>query len=271
MPNPAPAASGETGWMQAFNPEAVPVALLLLLGTVLAVRLLNRLMQRLSERITPRRLLIKQINTLLAFTAYVVMSIVTANKLFTLSPEAIFALSGTIAVTVGFALKDVAASFMAGISILITKPFQVGDRIHFGGYYGEVKEIGLRTVKLVTLDDQLVTIPSNKFLTDPVASANAGELDSMVVIKAYISLAADHRRAKEIMQEAVLASQYLYLEKPFTVIMRQHLCEQGQVLLELTAKAYVYDTRFEEAFESDVSDRTLTAFRKEDITIQAAA
>lgn len=60
---------------------------------------------------------------------------------FNLSSEAFLAISGTTAVTIGFALKDVAASFMAGISILTNKLFQVGDRISFGGYYGEVTEI----------------------------------------------------------------------------------------------------------------------------------
>ncbi|MEO1175064.1 MAG: mechanosensitive ion channel domain-containing protein, partial [Myxococcota bacterium] len=156
---------------------------------------------------------------------------------------------------------------LAGISILTNKPFQVGDRIAFGGYYGEVKEIGLRTVRLVTLDDNLVTIPSNKFLTEAVASANAGELDCMVVMPFFIAATADHLRASEIVRESILASKYLFLGKPLVVLISNQLTRDGRVYVELTAKAYVFDTQHEKAFGSDVTDRVLRAFKSERIPL----
>ena len=146
--------------LEFFNPHALPYAIAIILGTVVAVRLLAKLSDRLAERMVQRRLVVKQLNTVIGFAAYLVAAIVALTSVFKLSSEAVFALSGTIAVAAGFALKDVASSFMAGLSILITKPFQVGDRISFAGYYGEVREIGLRNVRLVTLDDNLVTIPN---------------------------------------------------------------------------------------------------------------
>jgi small-conductance mechanosensitive channel len=260
---PDPTQTG--GLLEAFNPDAIPVAAGWIFGTVLAVKLLIRGIERISRRFESRRLILKQMSTLAAFVAYTVSFVLAFNALFNLSSEALFALSGTLAVTAGFALKDVAASFFAGISILVNKPFRVGDRISFGGYYGEVREIGLRSIRIVTLDDNLVTVPSNKFLTDPVASANAGELDCMVVTTFYIPVTADHARARKIVQDAVVSSKYLYLEKPFTVLVREYLTGQGHVLVQLTAKAYVFDMRFEKAFESDITDRVLGAFRNEGI------
>ncbi|MBN2341718.1 MAG: mechanosensitive ion channel [Deltaproteobacteria bacterium] len=254
---------GTNNLMQAFNPGAIPYALAWVLGAFVLMRITRRVLRSLSERMAAYRLTIKQLDTLLSFLVYLVAFILAATSLFTLSSEALLALSGTIAVTAGFALKDVAASFMAGLAILFTKPFQVGDRISFGGYYGEVKEIGLRSVRLVTLDDNLVSIPTNKFLTEPVASANAGELDCMVVMNFYVSPAADHKRAREIVDEAVLASKFLYLGKPMTTLLTHRLTEQGQLLVEIVAKAYVYDARQEKAFASDVTDRVLSAFRQE--------
>ena len=40
----------------------------------------------------------------------------------------------------------------AGITLLLDRPFQVGDRISFDGHYGEVVEIGLRTVRVLDLE-----------------------------------------------------------------------------------------------------------------------
>lgn len=257
--------SGTGGLMQSFNPEAVPYALAWILGSYVAMRFTRRILRSLSERMATHRLTIKQLDTLLSFFVYLAAFVLAITSLFTLSSEVLLALSGTIAVTAGFALKDVATSFMAGLSILITKPFQVGDRIRFGQYYGEVKEIGLRTVRLVTLDDNLVTIPTNSFLTDPVASANAGQLDCMVLMTYYIPQSADHRRAREIVEEAVLASKYLFLGKPIDTLIDTKLTAKGTVLVEIVAKAYVYDARQEKAFASDVTDRVLHKFRTEAI------
>lgn len=260
-----PEMSEAAGLFQAFNPSAIPYALAIIIGAFVFARVSRMLMHSLSERMPKYRLMIKQIQTFLSFFIFVSSFVLAFNSLFRLSSEVLFALSGTLAVMVGFALKDVAASFMAGISILVNKPFQVGDRISFGGYYGEVKEIGMRTVKLVTLDDNLVSIPSNKFLTDSVASANAGELDCMVVMNFFISPENDHKRAKEIVEEAVLASKYLYLGKPFDVLMSNRLVDYGTLVIEFIAKAYVFDMRYEKAFASDVTDRVLTAFNREGI------
>lgn len=250
-----------TGLLEAFNPDALPVAAAWIVGTIIAVKIVSKLLVRVSERFSSRRLLLKQASALFTFAAYVVAVVLAFNTLFNLSSEAVFALSGTIAVTVGFALKDVAASFMAGISILIAKPFQVGDRVTFRGFYGEVKEIGLRSVRIVTLDDNLVTVPSNAFLTEAVANANAGSLDCMVVITFHVDAAADHRRAREIVNDAVVSSKYLYLGKPYTVLVSSAVAQNGQAYVVLTAKAYVYDMRREKDFASDVTDRSLSAFR----------
>lgn len=257
--------------LEFLNPSAIPGAVAVVAVTVVVVRLLDRALRRLSVRFTRQRLLIGQTTAVVAFLGYSVAGLTAFGMVFNLSPQALLAVSGTVAVTLGFAFKDVAASFLAGISILTNKPFQVGDRISFGGFYGEVKEIGLRTVRLVTLDDNLVTIPSNKFLTDPVASANAGELDCMVVMPFFVDAVADHARAKEIVREAVLASKYLYLGKPLVVLLSNHVSEHGRLIVELTAKAYVYDTRHEKAFGSDVTDRVLSAFKREGISLPGAA
>jgi len=258
-------ADAPMGFLEFLDPEGVPVALLVFVLAFVALRATERVSERLSEKLVAKRLLIKQTNTLIAFAVYLVATMIAASAVLELSAQAVFALSGTIAVTLGFAFQDVAASFLAGIPILINKPFQVGDRISFGGFYGEVKEIGLRTVRLVTLDDNLVTIPSNSFLTAPVASANAGELDCMVVMTYWTTPAADHARARQIIHDAVMASKYLYLGKPFGVLVATRLSDTGRMAIEYTAKAYVYDALHEKAFASDVTERVLTAFREEGI------
>jgi small-conductance mechanosensitive channel len=236
----------------------------LLLGLALS-KLCQRGLAQLANRFSQKRLVIKQWTTFIVFAVYGVTLLLAAVILFDFSSQTIFALSGGAAVTVGFALKDVAAGLLSSLSILATKPFQVGDRVSFQGHYGEITEIGLRTVRMVTLDDNLVTIPSNAFLTEAVASANAGQLDCMVIIPVFLDAKADLPRAKELMQDAVLASRYLYLGKPFTVLTSAEISSDGTAYIKLIAKAYVYDARYEKAFLSDVTEQLISCFHAEGI------
>jgi len=166
----------------------------------------------------------------------------------------------TLGVAFAFAFKDLLASLMAGVILLIDEPFQVGDRITFGVHYGEVADIGLRSVRLVTLDDNLVTIPNAVFLTEAVASANAGQLDCMVVIPLYIGAAESFYRARRLAYEAAVTSRYVYLEKPVvTQITDEFLGERFVTVIRI--KAYVFDARYETSFVSDVTERVKIAFR----------
>ena len=225
---------------------------------------LKRTLNDLGERFTDRRLTFKKAAALGRFVLYLLAIILIAFSTLNLSSEAILGLVTTLGVAFAFAFKDFFASLMAGIILLVDEPFQVGDRISFGGYYGEVTEIGLRSVRLVTLDDNLVTIPNSAFLTDPVASANAGALDCMVVIPIYVGAGESFYRARRLVYEAAVTSKFVFLDKPVvTQITDEFLGERFVTVIRV--KAYVFDARFEKSFVSDVTERVKVAFRQEDI------
>jgi len=220
---------------------------------------LRRLVTRLGERFTERRLLLQQISTIVRFSVYIVTFIIVIKSMFKLEKETILALTGTIAVSVGFALKDLVSSVLAGITILFDRPFQVGDRVTFGGLYGEISSIGLRSVRMVTLDDSLVTIPNNKFLTDVVTSGNAGALHMQIVMDYYVAPDSDLPRAIRIVNEAIRTSRFVYLELPVVVLVNE-VIQESYVATRLRGKAYVLDVRYEKAFETDVTRSVKTAF-----------
>ena len=242
-----------------FRVSGIIPALVVVGAVILSIKILNAMTRRFGERFAERRLLAQQVSTVLRFSIYIFAFIVVSRLLLRLDDKSLLALTGTIAVTVGFALKDLAASVIAGFTILFDRPFQVGDRVTFAGQYGEITSIGLRSVRMVTLDDSLVTIPNNKFLTDVVVSGNAGALDMQVVMDFYIAQDADLARAKEIVYEAVRTSRFVYLEKPVVVLIND-LIHETYLATRLRAKAYVLDVRYEKLFETDVTERVKAGF-----------
>ncbi len=234
-------------------------ALIFIVIAALLLRLVTGFTRRLGERFTKQRLLAHQIQTMVSFLVYIVTFWLVVSSVFVLEKETMLALAGTIAVSLGFAFKDLAASVLAGITILFDRPFQVGDRVTFGAHYGEITHIGLRSVRMTTLDDSVVTIPNNRFLTEVVVSGNAGQLFMQIVMDYHIAPEADVATAKRIVYEALRTSRFVYLEKPVVVLVNE-LITDGYVATRLRAKAYVLDMRYEKAFETDVTERVKAGF-----------
>jgi len=145
------------------------------------------------------------------------------------------------------------------VLIIFDRPFQIGDRVSFGGEYGDIVSIGLRSVKLRTLDDCTVTIPNNLFLSEVTSSANSGHLEMQTVINFYIGLDQDVHRARDLIREAAATCRYVYLPNPIDVLAWQQPLD-GCIAMQMQVKAYVLDTKYEKDFQTDVVMRTHRAF-----------
>lgn len=224
-------------------------------------KVITSLSQKIEHRFSSKRLLVLQVATVLSFCVYIFGSIFIIYGVIRPPKELMIAIGGSAAVAIGLSLKDLVSSLVAGLILLFDRPFQVGDRVSFGETYGEIKSIGLRAVRLLTLDDNLVTIPNSKFVTDVVASGNAGSLDMMVCVSFYVSVNNDLQLLKETITEILYTSRYVYLKRTVAVVAKEMIA--GELLvIELTAKAYVLDVKFEKAFQTDIVTRVEEAFNQ---------
>lgn len=257
----APDAEVIEQFAQMIRWSGVLTSIVVIFGAWLVVRFTRDLVERLSKQFANRRLLLHKIATFFQFIVYVSTGVAVILLSFHLDEKVLAVIGGTVAVSVGFAVKDLVASFIAGIMIMIDRPFQVGDRIDFGGQYGDVTAIGLRSVRVTTLDDNVVTIPNNKFLNDITSCGNYGALDMQVVMDFHIGVDQDVGLARSIVNEAAVTSRYVYLPKPVVVLVSQVIADH-YVAVRLRVKSYVLDTKYEKAFETDVNMRVLGAFRE---------
>lgn len=241
--------------------SGVLTSILVVAGAFLALRFLRDSVERLSRRFPNRRFVFQKFATFLQFFVYVLTGVTVLALSFHIDDSALALIGGTVAVSVGFAIKDLVASFIAGIMIMLDRPFQVGDRVSFGGQYGDITAIGLRSVRLQTLDDNTVTIPNNKFLNEITSNGNYGALDMQVVMDFLVGVDQDVLLAREVVSEAAVSSRYIYLPKPVVVLVDQAVSE-NLVSVRLRLKAYVLDTKYEKAFVTDVNLRVMQAFRR---------
>jgi small conductance mechanosensitive channel len=76
-------------------------------------------------------------------------------------------------VAIGFAFKDIFQNFLAGIIILISRPFRIGDKIIVKSYEGTVEDIQTRATTIRTYDNHLIVIPNTVLFTEEVTVLTA--------------------------------------------------------------------------------------------------
>jgi len=96
----------------------------------------------------------------------VLVAVTAAFPSFT--PANLISTLGIGGIAIGFAFKDIFQNFLAGILILVTRPFVVGDQIRFKDYEGTVEDIQTRATFLKTYDGRRVIIPNGELYTNSV-------------------------------------------------------------------------------------------------------
>ncbi|MFU8812824.1 MAG: mechanosensitive ion channel family protein [Balneolaceae bacterium] len=232
-------------------------SLILLFGAYFLNKYLNLVLDKFSEKATDYRLIIKRIApisriVIWTLTIYVIIAGIIAPPF-----ETVITIVASVGIAVGFASQDILKNIFGGIIIILDRPFQVGDKIEAGDHYGEVLSIGLRSCRIVTPDDSIVSIPNGELMNRAVSNANSSALDCQVVAEIFLPATADVNRVKEIAYRAVYASSYSYLNKPVSVIALNEIHER-QFVLKLRVKAYVIDIRYEFPFKSDMTEMILS-------------
>jgi small-conductance mechanosensitive channel len=248
---------------------------LISVGVILAIIIaliityfLNRfvvlVLENLSEKFTSYRLGIKRMVPVVrlviwTFTIYIIIAGIINPPLST-----IITVLASVGIAVGFAAQDILKNIFGGFIIIMDRPFQVGDKIQVAEHYGEVLSIGLRSSRIVTPDDSVVTIPNSELMNKAVSNSNSSALDCQVVAEIFLPMDVDVDSVKRIAYRAAVSSRYVYLQKPIAIIALNEVHEKNFVL-KLRVKAYVLDIRYEFPFKSDMTELILSELKQRDM------
>lgn len=240
------------------------LTLFILVLTYFLNKFVVQILDNISERSAKYRLFTKRLVpvvriTIWSFSLYIIIAGII-NPPF----ETVLAVTASIGIAVGFASQDILKNVFGGFIIILDRPFQVGDKIEVGDYYGEVLQIGLRSCRVVTPDDSIVTIPNGELMSRSVSNANSSALDCLVVAEIYLPADIDIEMVKRIAYKAAISSRYAYLQKPVVVNAKNEIYEKNFVI-KLRVKAYVLDIRYEFPFQSDMTGLIMAELNKRDL------
>lgn len=229
------------------------------------------------------------------------IAIVGGLKIYDVDVSPLLAGAGVVGLVVGLALKETLANVLAGVAILIDRPFAEHDRIqlkkpsgHWGGW-GNVKEIGLRRTKVENTDGVVINYPNSELANSTIINfsdknqrGGGGPQPIRVRVRYCVAWSADIDKAIEVSKAAIWrgvdkastmdpplkVSRMDVIMKTMPAVLVRSIWDDSQ---GLRAPGVVLEGRY---FLDDVRDRTkvrsivlievLKALRENDIPLPRA-
>ena len=170
---------------------------------------------------------------------------------------------GLVGFALAFGMQDTIANFMAGIMIAVERPFKIGDYIRVGNEWGHVVDIGMRSTKILTIQNELVTIPNNRIATGEVWNFTRNNPLYVLHVPIGISYDSDWHRAEEIILAAALSHKRV-LKHPTPKVM---MTEYGDSSINLKLVAWINHAKFRMEIKSDLLKRIKDDFDARGIEI----
>lgn len=222
----------------------VLIALVVLLGFWLLARAARGLVERVwgSREGNLGRLFGRLASgSLLVLGVLVAITIVFPS----VTPASLFSLLGVGGVAIGFAFRDILQNLLAGILILLTRPFRIGDQIVVDSAEGTVEDIQVRATIIRTYDNLQVVIPNTQLFTGKVTVKTAYEVRRLQY-DVGIGYGDDIAEAKRVIKET-LAGLRLIRQDPAPEVLVVDLAESS---VNLRVRWWIDPPRRKDALDS---------------------
>jgi MscS family membrane protein len=209
--------------------------------------------------------LLKRFSTIIIYVA----AILQALKFLGADIMPFVAGAGVVGIAIGFAAKDTLSNLIAGVLLLIDRPFEVGDRIEVwsapanSATWGDVIDIGLRATRIKTTDNIIIVIPNNEIMMRDIINYTTITDEIRVRIPVGIAYDADVKKAKEIIIKISLELEWVMKEPAPKIVVKTF----GDSAVNLEARIWISDPRKRMDTISYITDRVKEEFQEEGIEI----
>jgi small-conductance mechanosensitive channel len=134
-----------------------------------------------------------------------------------MKPADIFTSLGIGSVALGFAFKDILQNWLAGVFILVRRPFHRGDQIKVGDIEGTVQAVETRATLVKTFAGKLVIIPNTDIYTNSVTVNTAYDV-RRIEIMVPVGMGTDLGAAIEVFRQAAVGVEHVLEDPPIDVL-----------------------------------------------------
>lgn len=192
-----------------YSFQLIGALIILLIGLFIAKRvakLVTRLCESKGLDITLSRFIANVVKIIIV----VMVGIICLNKIG-ISITPLVAAIGAISLGAGLAVQGLLSNYGAGLNIILTRPFVIGDTISVQGVSGQVKDILMAYTLIVTEDEVEITIPNKHIVGEIIHNSQQVSLLELSVGVAYSS---DLDKVQEILESSIMKHELASDAKP---------------------------------------------------------
>lgn len=125
---------------------------------------------------------------------------------------------GALGVGIGFGLQNIVNNLVSGVILAFERPVQIGDAIEVGNRYGVIKEIGIRSSKIVTVEGSEVIVPNGDMLSQHIVNWTLSSHYRRVELIVGVAYSTKLREAESILQQ-IINTQEGIQKKPAPLVL----------------------------------------------------
>ena len=243
-----------------YSPKLVAAVLMLVLGIWL-IKIVNKLAHKMMVKRAFEPTLINFSLDILYWGLRFILFIAVISKLGVESSSFV-AILGAAGLAIGLSLQGSLSNFAGGVLIILFKPFKLGDTIEAQGNIGTVIDIQIFTTKLITANNQVISIP-NGILSNGVIINYSERGTRRTDLTLGISYETNIKKAKEIITEIIDQNPKI-LKEPAPAIVVKELTDSG---IKIAIRVWSHNEDFFEV-SSDILEDCNTFFKEKNIEFQ---
>ena len=172
-------------------------------------------------------------------------------------------IAGALSVGIGFGLQDVIKNLVAGIIILLERPFKVGDWVMLNGTEGTIKQINIRSTELLAFNKTSIIIPNATLISSAVTNMTHGDAMSRQSVAVGVSYGSNPEQVKEILLSCAKKNRKIMTSPAPYVLFKDF----GSSSLDFELRFYVSDIWKGWTVPSEVRYEIFRRFQEEGIEI----
>jgi len=145
-----------------------------------------------------------------------VMLFVSVAQMVGIATTSFVAVLGAAGLAVGLALQGSLSNFAGAVLILFFKPFRSGDYIEANGKEGTVREIGIFTTKIATVDNKIVYLPNGQLANSNITNYSEEPIRRCDLVFG-VGYSDDLKKAKKVLQQ-IINEDSRFLREPEAVV-----------------------------------------------------
>ena len=142
-----------------------------------------------------------------------IIGVLWVMKIWGVSITPYLAGAGVGGIVIGFALQDSLKNIFGGITLLLDKNFEVGDKIKLeSGELGEIRDLSLRSTKIRTYDNEIIHVPNSYLANSRILNYTHPNAKIRVKVDFGVEYGSDIEKVKQVVLDAVKGMKDIILE-----------------------------------------------------------